>query len=376
MRRVLLVSSYWPPYLSGVAEYARLLAEELVADHEVTVVTGRHEPGLPAERVEAGVRVLRAPLVAKLHKGYLSPALLTTYRREARRADVVNLHLPLPEAGALTALTPAGTPVVSTYQCDLAYGEGLVDRVAVAAVRASIRRAARRSRLVAVTSQDYAAGSALLAGTEDRWRVVVPPVKTLGRDWLPGPTGDGSAPLIGFVGRFSAEKGLDVLLAALRPLLQEQPGLRVELAGDAVGVAGGTVTDRLADDLRSLAPRVAVLGRLSEDELWDFYRRVDVLVLPSTSAYEAFGMVQVEAMTAGALVVASDLRGVRTPVLETGQGLLARPGDSADLTARLREALALRGERSREEVRAAAVARYGAGSVGDQYRALFAEAGA
>ena len=56
----------------------------------------------------------------------------------------------------------------------------------------------------------------------------------------------------------------------------------------------------------------------SDDELWKLYNKLDVLLLPSVNSYEAFGLVQIEAMLAGALVVASYMRGVRIPIGVTG----------------------------------------------------------
>jgi glycosyltransferase involved in cell wall biosynthesis len=82
------------------------------------------------------------------------------------------------------------------------------------------------------------------------------------------------------------------------------------------------------------------LGLIPDDELAAFYHLCDVVVLPSTNSTEAFGMVQVEAMTCGTPAVASDMPGVRQPVLQTGMGKLFRLKDSASLAESLLEVLA------------------------------------
>jgi glycosyltransferase involved in cell wall biosynthesis len=56
-----------------------------------------------------------------------------------------------------------------------------------------------------------------------------------------------------------------------------------------------------------------------------------VTILPSINSTESFGMVQVEAMTCGTPVVATDLPGVRQPVRMTGMGLVVPPEDPASL---------------------------------------------
>jgi glycosyltransferase involved in cell wall biosynthesis len=61
-------------------------------------------------------------------------------------------------------------------------------------------------------------------------------------------------------------------------------------------------------------------------------KAADVLVLPSLNSTEAFGMVQVEAMTCGTPVVATDLPGVRQPVLMTGMGEIVPVADATSLS--------------------------------------------
>lgn len=71
------------------------------------------------------------------------------------------------------------------------------------------------------------------------------------------------------------------------------------------------------------APGVEVLGRLSDDELADRYRRAWVFALPST--YEGFGVPYIEAMASGTAVVATPNRGARE-VLDSGRrGALVEP---------------------------------------------------
>ena len=92
--RLLIVLNYYEPHLSGLSEYARHFAEDLAKIHEVTVLTGLHDPGLPRTESIQGVRVIRTRPWLRLHRGYISPELLWEFRRLAREADGVHLHLP------------------------------------------------------------------------------------------------------------------------------------------------------------------------------------------------------------------------------------------------------------------------------------------
>ena len=70
-----------------------------------------------------------------------------------------------------------------------------------------------------------------------------------------------------------------------------------------------------------------------------FFKESEVIVLPSLNSTESYGIVQVEAMTSGTPVVASDLPGVRIPVQLTGSGLIVPPGDASALASALIEIL-------------------------------------
>ena len=69
------------------------------------------------------------------------------------------------------------------------------------------------------------------------------------------------------------------------------------------------------------------LGTLNPIQMAAFFPNCDLIVVPSLNSTESFGLVQVEAMLCGTPVVMTDIRGGRTPVKQTGMGLLAPPGD-------------------------------------------------
>jgi glycosyltransferase involved in cell wall biosynthesis len=305
----------------------------MLGEYEVTVLTGRHKPSLPITEKVNGVNVVRANPLFFLHKGYISIDLIWKYRRLARLADLVHLHVPLLEAGLLALLTPKSIPIVSTYHCDVVAGKDWLDRLAIMAVRSSSKLCLKRSGKVVVTSRDYAAGSPILRGLEDRWVEIFPPCKEIAyQTSINGLANDGAV-RIGFLGRFVREKGVDVLLDAVPLVIEKLPNAKFLLAGESIEVAGGTIYREIKPKLDLVGSNVEVLGRLENSELQAFYNSLDLFVLPGVNSYEAFGMVQVEAMRAGVQVVATDMRGVRIPVQLTGNGELVPPGDPVALAA-------------------------------------------
>lgn len=361
----MMALTYYAPYVSGLTQAARWVAEDLAArGHQVVIATTGHEPGLPTVETVDGVEVHRAPVFLRVGKGTVSPAFPLLVRRLARRADVVNLHLPLLEAGLLARLA-GGTPVVATYQCDVNLASSLLDRMQVRAVDASSRAALRRAAAVAVSSFDYARSSRVWEAAQPRAVEIAPPC-------LARPAGaptfrETSGRHVGFLGRLVAEKGVEHLVDAF--LRTAGPEDRLLVGGDYQRVAGGSVVEqvraRAAGD-----PRVRLLGFLPDEALADFYASLDVFVLPSVNSLEAFGIVQVEAMMAGVPVVASDLPGVRGPVQRTGFGHVVLPADVDALS----RALVAPAPLDPAEGARRATAAYGVAATTDAYLGLFRSA--
>lgn len=354
--KILVVLTYYSPYMSGVTEFARMLAEDLAKRHDVTVLTTQHDAELPLEEAMNGVRVVRAPVFARMHKGVLSWKLITQFVHLARQSDVVNLHMPMLESGLLSMLVPSRKLVVN-YQCDMAVVGGLIDRVAVNVTRISCWLAVRRARQVGVLTHDYAGSSAWLQGIRHKQHEVLAPMKAM--PWPVAQIEDDGIFRFGFVGRFVAEKGLPVLLEAFAQVHEQHAGrVRLVLVGDTHNIAGGGIMDAIHGSITALGDAVEVRGRVTEEELQAFYSQLDVLVLPSINRYEAFGMVQLEAMLSGSRVIASNLPGVRTIVQNTGNGEVVPIGDAPALAEAMLRLMASRHGVTRNGVREQALRAY------------------
>ncbi len=338
--------TYYSPYVSGLTNMARDIAEGLAArGRTVTVVTSHFDSGLPLDEEINGVRVLRAPVLARVGRGVISPQLVALGRRTLGRARVASLQLPMLEAGAIAA--GLRTPLVSTYHCDVTLPSGLVNDVQRVVVDASNRLAMRRSVAVAVTSEDYARHSRMWPSIEPSMHVVAPPCPAP----PPGRPNyrETDGPHIGFLGRIVREKGLEHLVRAFRAL--PDPDARLLLGGDYSHVAGGSVISQvrtaMGDD-----DRIRLLGFVPEERIGDFYASLDVFTLPSVNAFEAFGIVQAVAMLAGVPVLSSDIPGVRQPVVQTGFGTLVPPADEPGITRALQELYTNPPDRTRGVARA------------------------
>lgn len=368
MNDLVIALNYYSPYVSGLTNVARDVAEGLAArGWRITVVTSQHTPDLPREEVLNGVRVVRTPVALRLGKGVISPSFAATVRRESANARVVNIHAPMLEAGLIAKACLA--PVVLTYHCDVSLPPTLIGSLQNKLIDISTAAAARAAAFVTVSSQDYADHSRLREALSRRQRVIPPTchVRTGGTPRYRESTGMH----VGFLGRIVEEKGVEYLVEGFRAF--DDPHARLLIAGDFNAVAGGSVIDRVRERMAG-DTRIRLLGFLPDAAVDDFYASLDVFALPSVNPFEAFGIVQVEAMMRGIPVIASDLPGVRQPVLATGMGEIVPRRSAVAVTealTRLRDA--------RIDVEAGtAMARtlYGSDATLDSYTAVFEDAAA
>jgi glycosyltransferase involved in cell wall biosynthesis len=265
----------------------------------------------------------------------------------------------------ISALVHRATPLAVTYQCDVVLGDSTVDRLAAAAVDASSRAAVTRAAVTIATTMEYAERSRILGTVLDKTTAIPPPHVDRSGGAARFRTTDGLH--VGFLGRLVEEKGVEYLVEAFRRI--EDPDARLLIGGELERVAGGTVADRV----RAAAgadPRVELLGFLPDDRLPDFYASLDVFALPSVNSLEAFGIVQLEAMSAGVPVIAAELPGVAVPVRATGFGRLVPPRDPAALHDAL---VAIRADPPPEAARERATTMFGTRQTVDAYAELLAE---
>ncbi len=176
----------------------------------------------------------------------------------------------------------------------------------------------------------------------DRFHPNVPAGDIRVRHGIPG-----DEPLVLFVGRMVPHKGSEYLLRAMRDL----PAHLL-----MVGTGPREPLLRKMATLPALEGRVHFAGRVSSQDLPRYYAASDLLVLPSTSRLEAFGIAALEAMASGKPVIVSDVPGVREVIEEGREGLRIDPIDASDIAVKIRTLLedeGLRkemGRRAREKV--------------------------
>jgi glycosyltransferase involved in cell wall biosynthesis len=131
----------------------------------------------------------------------------------------------------------------------------------------------------------------------------------------------GGGGYVGFAGRVSPEKGVDVLLDAARRL----PGVPFRIAGSF---------ERMPALPASAPANVRFLGHLRPQELSDFYANARLVVVPSVW-FEGFPTVIPQAMLRARPVVASDVGGLPDVIADGITGYLFAMGDARQLADRI-----------------------------------------
>ncbi|QKJ21207.1 glycosyltransferase [Microbacterium hominis] len=298
------------------------------AGHETLVIAPRaagDEPDLPPDLRGARTELLRSvplPGYPEVRVVFARASRLTGILREFD-PDVIHLASPFVLGWqGLAAADALRVPTVAIYQTDVvAYAHRYGMPHATALVSSHISRLHRRATVTLAPS------SASIRQLEqlgvDRLRL-----------WGRGVDAERFAPhrrsaawragiapgesIIGYVGRLAPEKQVDDLRA-----LADIPDTRLVIVGDGPSRAG----------LERALPGAVFTGRLDGAALAEAMAGFDVFVHPGES--ETFGQTIQEALASGVPVVATGVGGPVDLVRSSIDGWLYRPGDLADMRARV-----------------------------------------
>ncbi len=347
----------------GMNVYVRELARELGSRGiPVDIFTRSQDPARPTvEALSCGVRVIN------LHTGPTAPYdknwVLTYLPEFVSRVrcfadgedlayDLIHSHYWLSGEAALRLRRSWGAPVVHMFHT-LGAMKNQVARSSdesESGQRIAIERRLLREvdAVVAATPLDRAQ-MVWHYGADARRIHVVPGGVDLQR-FRPRPQAEarvelglpGEERLLVCVGRMEPLKGMDALIRALPLLLARGVAARVLLIGgdDESHPAAWNAEQRRLDALRrelGVAERVRFLGAQPQERLPAYFAAADVVATPSH--YESFGLVALEALASGAVVVASRAGGLALTIEDGRSGLLAPPGDHHALAEQILRAL-------------------------------------
>ncbi|MEV7509786.1 glycosyltransferase family 4 protein [Streptomyces sp. NPDC090085] len=279
----------------GVQFHIRDLAEHLIGlGHEVSVLApADDETPLPPYVVSAG-RAVPVPYngsVARLNFGFLSAARVRRWLHDGT-FDVIHIHEPASPSLGLLSCWAAQGPIVATFHTSNPRSRAMIAAYPILqpalekiSARIAVSEYARR------TLVEHLGGDA----------VVIPNGVDVDFFAKAEANPEWSGQTLGFIGRIDEpRKGLPVLMAAFPKIVEACPDVRLLVAGR------GDEVEAVASLPAELRSRVEFLGMVSDEDKARLLRSVDVYVAPNTGG-ESFGIILVEALSAGAAVLASDL---------------------------------------------------------------------
>lgn len=258
--------------------------------------------------------------------GFLGSDFVHAVRaRRSFEPDVIHAHWWFPNGVVGTWLgSLAQIPVVTTL-----HGTDVRLARTVGVAKPLFNHVLKHSAAVTTVSRWLQEETESLAPGNDP---VVAPMPVATDLFSPNGARDGSRLL--FVGRLTAQKGLEHLLRAVAAMKGRS---EIDIVGDG---PNRQALERLAGEL-GISDRVRWLGQLSQPELPALYQRAAAVIVPSVD--EGLGLVAVEALLCEAPVIAFDSGGLRDVIQHEKTGLLVPPSDHVALAAALDGLLARNG---------------------------------
>jgi phosphatidylinositol alpha-mannosyltransferase len=329
--KIALITPYDFSCPGGVTTHINAVSQEFRArGHDVRIVApvSADDATSSPHLIKATGSVLTVPYAGSNARISLS---LCTYRRAKRllmqeQFDVVHLHEPLTPTlpwavlrhldvspkSLIVGTFHAYREVSRTYACGKPFFRRLMNRLDG---RIAVSEAARD-----YVARYFPGEYVIIPNGIDLERFGGPQVRPL------EPYLDGRLNVL-FVGRLERRKGFEFLLRAFAHVQAALPETRLLVVG-AFSPEDAAPYRTLSQELG--LRHVEFVGPVSDDELPRYYRSGHLFCAPSIG-YESFGLVLLEALAAGAPVVASDIRGYRTVLTDEQACLLAPPRDATAL---------------------------------------------
>ena len=319
--RILHIGKYYPPHFGGIEKVNFDLVEELNKHHistDVLCFSDTRESSFE----EKEYRIYRASTLIKLNSTPVSIELLQILRKIHQNYDIIHLHLPNPMAAIAFQLVGFKGKLVLHWHSDI------IKQVYLKKIYGPFQKALlKRADRIIVTSPPYLEGSKELAdfrmkctvipiGIEDREEANEDQLQSLKETYR-------DKKVIFSLGRLIYYKGFEYLIDAAKAL---PDNYQVLIGGK------GDLYQKLEQQIQrnKLENKVKLVGNIPPKEISAYFELCDLYCMPSCERSEAFGIVQIEAMSYGKPVVSTSIpySGVAWINEHEKTGLVVQPKDA------------------------------------------------
>ncbi len=338
---ILMISPYFYPDGGGAEFYMYKIAEKLSAKHDITVLCTSNERKHPLDDDKIQINTLRSDFKVSTTPIKLTLAKdIVSYIRD-NDFDIcnINYYLPFFPDMAAIACKICNLPSVITWHNDV-YADGLM-KVFSTLYNHTFNKITLNIVDKVITPSPYSYNeSDFLKGLNDKTVWIPPgvdlekyddaPVINIREKWRI-PYDHHIILFVGVMNRATTHKGVEILLRAFQKIYNEKKAVLVMVGkGDMIDYYKGCC------EKLGIKDKVLFTGFIEEEILINFYRESNILVLPSKTIQEGFGMVLIEANACGKPVIGSRVGGIKYVIRDGETGLLVPPGDPEALADAIR----------------------------------------
>ncbi|AWA07308.1 MULTISPECIES: glycosyltransferase [Aeromonas] len=299
--KILHLSKLYPPFKGGIETVAFDLVEETkkYADQvDVLCITETNKSSIEAQDKSV---IFRCSSIIHLFSTYLSISYLFKWIKIRNNYDVVHIHVPNPLAAFCLFLFPTKSKIVVHWHSDIVKQKFL--KKVLSPIHNSLLK---RCEFIVATSRRYAKASHELSSHRNKLKVIPIGISSdrlvVSQTKIEEIVNSCPKHIILSLGRHVYYKGFEYLIDSAK-----------FLSDDYVILIGGQgeLTNALKQRVLSLGleHKVKFIGRISDQDLGSYYRAASVFCLPSIERSEAFGVVQLEAMSQGIPIVSTNIEG-------------------------------------------------------------------
>ncbi len=331
--KILHVSKLYFPFMGGIETVVKDLVEEQAKSLEVERVDVlAFSETNTTEKIDVSCKtnIIKSSSIFKFASTDVSLSFPYHWIRVRNKYDVVHVHVPNPIACFCLAVLPPKGSVVVHWHSDIVKQKWL--KILHFPFQHLLLS---KSNRIIVTSLPYLEGSKDLRNFVNKVDVVPIGIDKNMRDENLDVTANlknkyKDKKVVFALGRHVGYKGFDVLIKSCQYL----PDDYIVLLG-----GGGPLTDSYKSEIKNLGleGKIELVGKIPESELNSYYQACDLFVLPSVDKAEAFGVVQLEAMSQGKPIVCCDIPGSGVPWVNSSEitGKISKVSSPEDLAEKI-----------------------------------------
>lgn len=325
--RILQVNKFYYPITGGIEKTVQQISEGLSKEHSVKVLVCQPKGKGKFERIN-GVPVYKTGSFGTYFSVPISLSFLFKFRELSKNSNIIQLHMPFPMSDIACLLSNYKGKVVIWWHSDIVRQKKLF-----LLYKPLMNKLLKRADAIIVATEEQIIHSNSLGNYREKCVIIPFGVnkrfeKESDDFFMRTKKNDASIEKITtflFVGRLVYYKGCMVLIDAFKKVKNAQ----LIIIGD------GPLKKELYNRIKKydLQNKVHIYSNISDKQLPYYFKKCDVFVLPSIEKSEAFGLVQLEAMSYAKPVINTNLKtGVPTVSIHKKTGLTVEPNNIKQLT--------------------------------------------